>query len=217
MAVTISRRTRLDRERAIVLALSTDEDLLQQWRAGDTHAGEQLFERHFDSIYGFFETKFASEADELTQATFLTCVSAKDRFRHQSSFRTFLFAIARHELYHRLRSFQRKDAKLDFEVSSIVQLVSTPGTKLARNTEHRRLIATLQQMPVEQQTLLELHYWQGMEPAELAEVFDCPAATIRTRLHRARKTLKELLELEGSPTELASLETMDEWARKVGK
>lgn len=193
----------------------SDLALLERWRGGDTTAGEELFQRHFDSIYGFFETKCSNEADELTQSTFLACLAARDQFRAESSFRTYLFTIARHELYRLLRTRQRRDAKLDFELSSIADLVTTPGTRLARNQEHRKLIETLQRLPVEQQTLLELHYWEGMGIADLADVFESPEATIRTRLHRARKALREAMEGTAPVEALASLETMDDWAKQV--
>ncbi len=193
----------------------SDTALLERWRGGDTVAGEELFQRHFDSIYGFFETKCSHEADELTQSTFLACLAARDQFRAESSFRTYLFTIARHELYRLLRTRQRRDAKLDFELSSIADLISTPGTRLARNQEHRKLIETLQRLPVEQQSLLELHYWEGMGISELAEVFESPEATIRTRLHRARKALREAMEGSAPAGALASLETMDDWAKQV--
>jgi RNA polymerase sigma factor (sigma-70 family) len=185
-----------------------DIALLDRWRSGDGGAGQRLFERHFDSIDGFFETKCEADADELTQATFLACVNARDQFRKESSFRTYLFTIARHELYRVLRERQRRDARIDFELSSIAELVSTPGTKIARNQEHRRLVEALRSLPVEQQTLLELHYWEELEIGQLAEIFEAPNATIRTRLHRARNALREQLALE-------SLESMDEWARSV--
>ena len=194
-----------------------DLTLLDQWRAGDAEAGQALFQRHFDSVYGFFETKCQTEADELTQATFLACVRARDQFRAQSSFRTYLFTIARNELYRLLRTRQRRDDKLDFELSSIAELVSTPGTKLARNQEHRRLIEALQKLPVDQQTLLELHYWEDMDIAALAEVFDAPAATIRTRLHRARKALRENIEGAAPAAALQDLETMDRWVQGLKK
>ena len=190
-----------------------DAALLARWRDGDREAGEALFQRHFDSVFGFFETKCEAEADELTQATFLACLRARDQFRSESSFRTYLFTIARHELYRVLRNRQRTDARLDFGVSSIAQLVSTPGTRIARSQEHRRLVEALRRLPVEQQTLLELHYWEELEIAQLAEIFEAPAATIRTRLHRARKALRELIEGEAPPQVLESLETMDVWAR----
>ncbi len=193
----------------------SDLELLESWRAGDAAAGKQLFERHFDSIFSFFETKCSSDADDLVQSTFLACLKAKTQFRAESSFRTYLFTIARNELYHLLRTRQRKDAKLDFELSSIAELISTPGTKLARNQEHRKLVEAMQQLPVEQQMLLELHYWEEMDIAALATVFDAPAATIRTRLHRARNALRERLESMAPPEALETLESMDAWAKAV--
>jgi RNA polymerase sigma factor (sigma-70 family) len=191
----------------------TDLDLLDKWRAGDATAGQALFERHFDSIYGFFETKCEAEADELTQATFLACLRAREQFRAEASFRTYLFTIARNELYRVLRGRQRDGVRLDFELSSIADLVSTPGTKIARNQEHRRLLEALRRLPVEQQTLLELHYWEEMGIAELAEVFEAPPVTIRTRLHRARKALRDLMEGMAPAEVLETLESMDVWAK----
>jgi RNA polymerase sigma factor (sigma-70 family) len=194
-----------------------DLKLLDQWRTGDAEAGQTLFQRHFDSIYGFFETKCEAEADELTQATFLACLKARDQFRKDASFRTYLFTIARNELYRLLRTRARRDDKLDFELSSIAQLISTPATKIARNQEHLRLLEALRSLPVEQQTLLELHYWEEMDIAGLAEVFDSPQATIRTRLHRARKALREKIEGAAPPAALQDLETMDRWVQGLKK
>jgi RNA polymerase sigma-70 factor (ECF subfamily) len=195
----------------------TDLALLDRWRSGDAGAGEALFKRHFDSIYGFFETKCAADADELVQSTFFACLRARDQFRKESSFRTYLFTIARHELYRVLRGRQRDGERLDFQLSSIAELVSTPGTRIARNQEHRHLLEVLRQLPVEQQTLLELHYWEDMDIAQLAEVFETPAATIRTRLHRARKALREKLAATAPRQVLETLETMDAWARGLSQ
>jgi len=194
-----------------------DLTLLDRWRTGDAEAGQALFQRHFDSIYGFFETKCEAEADELTQATFLACLKARDQFRAQASFRTYLFTIARNELYRLLRTRQRRDDKLDFELSSIAELVSTPGTRLARNEEHRRLVEALRSLPVGQQTLLELHYWEELDIAALAEVFDAPPATIRTRLHRARNALRDRMAGTAPAGVLQDLETMDRWVQRLKK
>jgi RNA polymerase sigma factor (sigma-70 family) len=200
-----------------VVTAAEDLSLLDRWRTGDNEAGQALFQRYFDSIYGFFETKCEAEADELTQATFLACLKARDQFRADSSFRTYLFTIARHELYRLLRTRHRRDDKLDFELSSIAELISTPATKIARNQEHLRLLEALRSLPVEQQTLLELHYWEDMDIAALAEVFDAPQATIRTRLHRARKALRNKIEPAAPANVLESLETMDRWVAGMKK
>ena len=71
--------------------------------------------------------------------------------------------------------------------------------------DHPELLAepvatALRTLPVEQQTLLELHYWDGLDAAALAEVFESNAAAIRNRLHRAREKLREaMLATEGIP------------------
>jgi 5'-3' exonuclease len=54
-----------------------------------------------------------------------------------------------------------------------------------------------------------------MDITDLATVFDMPHATIRTRLHRARKALREKMSGSAPPSALDTLETMDAWARKL--
>jgi RNA polymerase sigma factor (sigma-70 family) len=177
--------------------MEDDFELLDRWQRGDKAAGEALFVRHFESLCRFFATKVHADADELVQKTLLACVAAKGQFRKQSSFRTYLFTVARHELYHHLRRRQRDGARLDFSVTSVAELVTTPATRLARDADRRRLIEVLRTLAVEQQTLLELYYWDELDIAALAEVFGATANTIRVRLHRARQALRERLEAAG--------------------
>ena len=193
-----------------------DYTLLDQWRAGDKAAGQALFQRYFDSIVRFFETKCDAETDELVQATFFACLRAKAQFRKESSFRTYLFTIARHELYRVLRERQRVAEKIDFELSSIAELITTPGSRIDSNRAKAQLIEALRQLPVAQQTLLELHYWENMGIAELAEVFEAEQPAIRQRLHRARTNLRDLIEGSAPPKVLETLDTMDTWAKQLG-
>jgi RNA polymerase sigma factor (sigma-70 family) len=177
--------------------MEADFELLDRWQAGDKTSGEALFVRHFDALCRFFATKSYSDADELVQKTLLACVAAKGQFRKQSSFRTYLFTVARHELYHHLRKHRLDGERLDFSVTSVAELVTTPVTRLARDAERRQLVDVLRTMSVEQQTILELHYWEEMDVAALAEVFDATPNAIRVRLHRARQALRDRLEATG--------------------
>jgi RNA polymerase sigma-70 factor (ECF subfamily) len=177
-----------------------DLELLEKWRGGDAAAGEALFARFFDSLVGFFATKVGAEADDLVQRTLLQCVRAKDQFQAKSTFRTYLFTVARNELYMFLRS-RHRDERLDFGITSIQEIITTPGTQLARDAERRRVVEVMRTLPVEQQTLLELHYWEDFDMAALAEVFETTPGAIRVRLHRARKALKDKL-AEGDEDQL---------------
>jgi RNA polymerase sigma-70 factor (ECF subfamily) len=197
---------------------SSDLALLGAWRSGNAGAGELLFARHFRAVYRFFETKYPSDVDELVQATFLACVGAKHRFHEGSSFRAYLFTVARHELYRVIGERQRALGRIDFAVSSIEELVPTPGTRMDGRRERVRLLEALRSMPVDVQMLLELHYWQGVGIGELAAIFEAPEVTIRSRLHRARAAVRERMardvDVAGEIGE--TLEDFDVWARNLG-
>jgi RNA polymerase sigma factor (sigma-70 family) len=193
-----------------------DHALLERWRAGEQAAGRALLARYFAQLHRFFANN-SDEPDELVQATFLDLMKARDQFAGRSSFRTYLFTIARHTLYAHLRTVQRERA-FDPEVSSIAQLVTTPASRLVRNEDLRRLCAALRTLPVEQQTLLELHYWEDFDAAALGEIFGLPAGAIRTRLSRARQALRDAMVAAHAapPGALVSEDTLDTWARAVG-
>ena len=150
--------------------------------------------------YRFFENKVQRDAEELVQETFLECVNSRNNFRRQSSFRTFLFAIARHTLYGHWRTGAARGKAIDFDDVSLAALSTSVGTRVARAQDCGRLAAALFELPMEQQLLLELFYWEELDGEQLAEVFDIAAATTRSRLFRARAALRERLANTPSPS-----------------
>ncbi len=193
--------------------MASDEmDLLDQWCAGDRAAGGVLFERHITSLYRFFEHKCEGDVDELVQETFLQCVRSRDQFSRQSSFRTYLFAIARHTLYRYWRRRIGPSAPID--ELALVSLSTSIGSRMARREDRARLLAALRDLPFDQQLLLELHYWEEMDREQLAEVFDVESATTRSRLFRARQALRERLDRDpdAQPETDGSDEGFDRWA-----
>ncbi len=169
-----------------------DAELLEAWAGGDKAAGERLFERHFEAVARFFRNKLAADVahEDLIQQTFLGCVEARDRFRGEASFRSFLFAIAHRQLAKHWRSRSRD--RLDFQTVSIFDLDASPSAALAQNQEQQRLLLALRRIPIDSQVALELHYWESMTAAEIGEVLGIPLGTAKTRLRRA----KQLLEAE---------------------
>lgn len=193
--------------------MDPDRDVLERWRAGDQAAGRELFSRYFHPLYRFFANK-CQEPDELIQTTMLALVKSKDQFAGRSSFKTYLFTIARNELWRFLRE-QKRTAPFDPEMSSIAAIVTSAGSRLARNEDHRALFAALRSLPVEQQTLLELHYWEDLDAAALGEVLERPVTTVRVYLSRARAALRDQILAQGAvpPSGLASDDDLDRFAR----
>ncbi len=184
--------------------------LHDRWCTGDKQAGTLLFRRHIEALYRFFSTKVEpADLDEPVQETFLVCVKKRDEFRKHSSFRTFLFAIARLVLYEYWRRRRGKETPVDFDEISVASLSTTAGTRLTKREDRMRLLAAMRELPVEQQLLLELSYWEGLEGSDLATVFDVEPATIRSRLFRAREALRT--RMQAAETN-ARPDTFDGWA-----
>ena len=195
----------------------TDMELLQRWRDGAREAGSELFERHFDSICRFFANKVDRDVDELVQRTFTACVEGRDRFRGQSSFRTYLFGVAHNVLRSHLRTRKRDSDRFDPEVSSVHDLGLSPTVLIAAQREQTLTLQALRRIPVEHQIVLELYYWENMTAAELGEVLQIPEGTARGRIRRAKQLLEEQLRhLSGSDAELEStLSGLETWARAL--
>lgn len=192
----------------------SDLELLDAWRGGDARAGGLLFRRYFAQLSRFFRNKADLGVEDLIQSTFLACVEGRDRFRETSSFRSYLFAIARHHLY---AHYRRQRRAVDFTQTSVVDLGASPSGPLSRRQETAALLRALRSIPLEFQIVLELTYWEGMKGPEIAEILEVPANTVRGRLSRARAALRQALEAGISAPELlhATLADLDGWAEAL--
>lgn len=194
----------------------SDARLVEAWRGGDREAGKRLFERHYAGVARFFRNKVGEAGPDLIQRTFLACVEGRERFRQESSFRSYLFSIAYKIVCKYYRERRRDAGRVDFEEESAHSL-SSPISAVAARQEQRLLLEGLRRLPVDYQVVLELHYWEGMSATELADVLGIPVGTAKTRLRRGRELLEERLrELSASAVLLQStLANLDAWAAQL--
>lgn len=180
-------------------------------------AGETLTRRHYRSVLRFFELKCPAEADELTQATFEACVSGRDRFRAEASFRGYLFGIARIKLLEQIRRSrgragpQRFGAE-DGEATGI-------STLLARRQQHQLVLQAMAALPAAQLVALQLYYWEELPTADIAAALDVPQSTVTSRLARAREALRTSVVALSRPGGLRDSATasMERWARELAE
>lgn len=192
----------------------SDVELLQAWRSGDRRAGNDLFKRHFDSIRRFFRNKVDFGVEDLVQRTFVACVEGQERFREDSSFRTYLFGIAHNILREFFRAKLRAPAPLDLEQASAIDLGAGPFSLLARRAEEKLLLHALRRLPLASQMILELYYWEQITGGELGVLLNVPEDTARSRLRKAKRQLELLLhQLETDRESLHStISDLERWA-----
>ncbi|MCR9159098.1 MAG: RNA polymerase sigma factor [Nannocystaceae bacterium] len=191
-----------------------DDDLLAAWSTGDNAAGSALFDRHYAAIYRFFVNKLSnlSEVEDLVQRTFMGCIEAKERFRGESSMRTFLFAIARNVLLSHLRTAQRRS--VEPASTSLADCGMGASTAMGLRREQQLLLTALRLIPIDSQVVLELNYWERMSGRKIAEVLGETEPAIRGRLRKAKLELRGAIEAAArNPGELCStLDGLDRWA-----
>lgn len=199
--------------------MSDDFELLDAWRGGDLQAGSKLFDRHFESIHRFLRNKVGDDTDEVMQRTLLACVETRDRFRGASTFRTYLFGVARLELLAHYRRKRKFNNELDIEEKSFYDLDPSPSTVVARHKEQMLLHEALRRLPIDLQIALELHYWENMSATEVATVLEIPSGTVKSRLRRAKEMLREIMEaITISKTHLEStMGDLEGWAKSLGE
>jgi len=191
-----------------------DGELLERWRSGDAVSGEALFERYYAMLERFFLNKVARGAQDLVQETFMRCVERRERIRDNDRFRMYMFAIAYNVLAAHLRERYRGEREIDLSKVSVCDVMPGPSSLVARHREHRLLLKALRAIPIDDQVILELHYWEQLTTHQMADVIGIPVGTVRGRLQRARARLEETIQrLAESRQDLAStLARLDGWA-----
>ena len=196
--------------------MRSDLELLDAWRSGDDDAGNRLFDRHFASLYRFFRNKVGDGIDDLVQQTMMGCVNGRDRFRQDSSFRTYLFATARNILY---QHFDRRgrEERVDYGSVSVVDLGESPSRIVAARAEQKILAVALRRLPLDDQIALELYYWEALTGPELAAALELGEPAVRSRLRRALERLRSLIaELAASPAECESASVdLERWVQSL--
>ena len=192
-----------------------DEALLQAWRDGDAEAGRKLLARHFDGLCRFFRGKLDQDVEDLIQRTMLAALEYAERLKQAESFRAYLFTIARNQLHRHLSERAGPRGRIDFGVTSMVDLATSPSVAVARGRETSMVVDALRGLPADQQIALELFYWEEMAYAEIASVLGVHRDTIKRRLARGRKALRERLRALDRSADLED-EDLERWAKTAG-
>lgn len=204
------------------VALVTDDDpsdaeLLAAWGAGDRERGGLLFRRYVGAISRFFRTKVPNAAEDLTQSTFLALVGSAQTFRGVSSFRAFLFGIARNQLLVYLRSKGRGKQDFDPLTTSVLDAGASPSRVVSRHQQQELIARAMQHLPIDTQLALELHYFEELSLEEIAATTGEPVGTIKSRLSRGRTQLCAKLGELAAPQDLltSTINELDRWARSL--
>jgi RNA polymerase sigma-70 factor (ECF subfamily) len=176
------------------------ESLLKRIAAGDRQAFVGVVTRYQRPLFGFLGRMGITQAhaEEIAQETFLRAWKSLGDYNPKiAAFSTWLFTIARNlALTELARAAHQHEQWAGESLPEVECERPQPSDEWANAQRRRRFQAALWKLPLADRSALALVYVQDLELAAVARIEGCTVAAIKTRLHRARQKLRELLEEE---------------------
>ncbi|HKT47836.1 MAG TPA: sigma-70 family RNA polymerase sigma factor [Candidatus Acidoferrales bacterium] len=182
-----------------------EAELVTELQAGSEAAFDWLVTHYHGPVYNLILSMLSDPADaaDSTQEVFLKAFRGIRQFRQGSSLKTWLYRIAIREALNHRRWFKRhlqKNVSIDAELEEgqphieIEDLGATPFEQLASLEVKVAVQAALQQIPDVFRTAVILRDLEGLSYEEVAEVLECSVGTVKSRILRGRRALRDLLE-----------------------
>lgn len=177
-----------------------DTDLLAGILAKEPDSLELLYRRYAQPVYAFVyrRTSDVAIAQETVNDTFLLLWKGKTSFAGQSSFKTWLLGIAKHKMLDILRSrgkaWEREEELTAEEENQAASLEPSGYALLLAKQQGEHLQVCMEQLSEAQMACVHLHFVEGQTLAQIAQVLEIPANTAATRVHHARRKLRDCME-----------------------
>lgn len=182
-----------------------DNLLIDRAKAGDRSAFDMLVSKHERRAYQYAYrlTTSQDEAMDIVAEAFVRVYNAIQNFRGQSAFTTWLYRIITNCYLDMKKKDKSKhtvsiDAGLDSTGAEIERQIQDPNASpdvTAEKNERERVIQiALKKLPDYQQAMLLMYHVEMLSYEEIAESLDLPLGTVKSRLNRARISLREILQ-----------------------
>ncbi len=170
-----------------------DNSIMLKVRDGEVGKLGILFERHHVALYNYFVklTGKPQASEDLVQEVFLRILKYRQGYRGESPFTVWMYRIARNAWVDHSKKFKREVA-FDEDEHALVSDDPTPSEYLEEQHQTAQIRAALAKLPAEKREVLVLSRYQNMKYEEIAELLGCAVGTVKARVHRAIKDLRQV-------------------------
>ena len=181
-----------------------DRQLVARAQRGDKQAFELLVEKYQRKLARLLSRfiRDPAEVEDVTQEAFIKAYRALPAFRGDSAFYTWLYRIGINTAKNYLMAMGRRaptsteveaEEAEGFEEGEQLRDINTPESLLLSSEIAKTVNATIEQLPEELRTAIQMREIEGMSYEDIAKAMDCPIGTVRSRIFRAREAIAEQL------------------------
>jgi len=189
-------------------AQNVDQQLVERVQGGDKNAYNLLVTKYQHKVANLVSryVKNQSDVPDIVQEAFVKAYRALPNFRGDSAFYTWLYRIAVNCAKNHLVATGRKPPGSDIEIDDAeiydsgdaLRENASPEKLLLTNEIKKVLFNTIEQLPEDLRTAINLRELEGLSYEEIAVIMECPVGTVRSRIFRARdavdKKIRPLLQ-----------------------
>jgi len=179
------------------------EEAYEAFLAGEQSAFDQLMLEYQQSLVSFLQgyVRSPEDAEDLAEDTFVELLVHRGRYRGHSSFKTFLFSVARHKAIDHLRHEKRRPAMPLDDVTERSDDAMGPEELCLAGEQADEIAKAIRAIPQEYQEVLRLLYLERLSYEETALLMRKKRKQIDNLAYRARQALKNSLGKEAIPFE----------------
>jgi RNA polymerase sigma-70 factor (ECF subfamily) len=181
-----------------------DRELVTRAQRGDKQAFNLLVEKYQRKLARLLSRfiRDPAEVEDVTQEAFIKAYRALPAFRGDSAFYTWLYRIGINTAKNYLMAMGRRaptsteveaEEAEGFDEGEQLRDINTPESVLLTSEIAKTVNATIEQLPEELRTAIQLREIEGMSYEDIAQRMNCPIGTVRSRIFRAREAIAEQL------------------------
>ena len=184
--------------------IDADAILVKKAQRGDMDAFEELIKKYEGRVFSISSRMlaFSEDSKDAAQETFLKAYRSIKGFRGDSKFSTWLYRIANNVCLDFLRRKDRRELSLDYEASygdGEMQTIDIPSEidveSVVEQSEFRTLVQkAINNLPDQHRTMIVMRDVQELSYAEISALLGLPEGTVKSRINRARKNLREVFQ-----------------------
>lgn len=180
--------------------IQSDAELVRDIRRGDPRAMEEVVRRYSNKVYNlaYHLTRDSAAAEEIMQDVFLTVISKIGTLTNEAYFSTWLYRVTTNAAY----GFLRKEKKfsdqtpiedVDQEIQQSYDWSNLPDDVLLSEESRVVLRESIDALPEAMRTVVIMKDMEGLKNEEIADTLGISVPAVKSRLHRGRLILRDLL------------------------
>lgn len=174
----------------------------QQWigevLAGNKQAYALIINKYKNLLYATIlrMTRNPHDAQDLVQESFIKVYEQLEKYNGTGSFSSWMYRVAINHCMDEFRKKRYKMKSVEIDEGTIVS-TTTPELIFFKNEKSRRLERLIATLPEDERIIILLRYVNELSYQEISEAVETPLATVRNKLHRAKKKMRNTVKRKG--------------------